>query len=205
MIGALPGLSVATVPSQTPESETSFQLLLRARAGDQDALERLCACYLPRLTRWAEGRMPRDARGALDTGDIVQEVLMQVLKRLPMFDPREPWSFPAYLRRALMNRLRDEARRARRHPAAGPLDSQAEALDPSPFDQLVGVEGRERYEAALERLRPHDQQAIVTRCEWNMSYEEIAALLGKTTVNATRVAIHRALVRLAKEMADVRR
>lgn len=205
------GSSVSTppppvpAPAPVPEGETSYQLLLRARTGDQDAVERLCAYYLPRLHRWAEGRMPKDARGAVDTGDVVQEVLIKCVQRIPQFDPQQPWSFPAYLRNSLMNRFRDEARRIKRHPPASPLDSGAEAPDPSPFDRLMSIEGRERYEQALARLRPIDQQAIVTRCEWGMEYRDIAALLGKTTVNATRVAIHRALVRLAKEMADGRR
>ena len=44
------------------DNETSFQLLLRARTGDPDAVELLCARYLPRLHRWARGRLPRGAR-----------------------------------------------------------------------------------------------------------------------------------------------
>jgi RNA polymerase sigma-70 factor (ECF subfamily) len=187
------------------ENETSFQLLVRARAGDQDALERLCAIYLPRLHRWARGRMPSGARGALDTGDIVQEVLMRALGRLALFEPRAEWSFQAYLRNALTHRLCDLARHAKRHPAPATLDSGSPADDQSPLEMLIGAEGVERYEAALHRLRLVDQRAIVARCEWDMSYTDIADLLGKPNVNATRVAIHRALVRLAKEMADDRR
>jgi len=62
-------------------------------------------------------------------------------------------------------------------------------------------EGVGRYGAALERLTPEEQRAIVARCEWGMSHEEVAQALGKPSANAARVAIHRALVRLAKEMA----
>ncbi len=188
-----------------PESETSFQLLVRARAGDRDALDGLCAIYLPRLHRWARGRLPPGARGALDTGDVVQEVLIKALGRLAIFEPRAEWSFQRYLRNALKHRLIDLARHAKRHPAPDALDSGSPAEDRSPLEMLIGAEGIERYEAALQRLRLSDQRAIVARCEWDMSYTEIAELLGKPNVNATRVAIHRALVRLAKEMADDRR
>jgi DNA-directed RNA polymerase specialized sigma24 family protein len=69
---------------------------------------------LPRLHRWARGRLPKAARGALDTGDIVQDVLVRALKQVPIFAPQHEWSFQAYLRQALMNRLRDEARRGQR-------------------------------------------------------------------------------------------
>ena len=79
--GRSPSETCAAV-SGPPESETSFQLLVRARAGDRDALDGLCAIYLPRLHRWARGRMPPGARGALDTGDVVQEVLIKALGRL---------------------------------------------------------------------------------------------------------------------------
>ncbi len=198
-------LSEPSAVSCPPENESSFQLLIRARAGDQDALERLCAIYLPRLHRWAKGRLPPGARGPLDTGDIVQEVLMRALARLTLFEPRAEWSFQAYLRNALTHRLCDLARYAKRHPAPSPLDTGSPADEKSPLEMLIGAEGIERYEAALQRLRPDDQRAIVARCEWDMSYAELTDLLGKPNVNATRVAIHRALVRLAKEMADDRR
>jgi RNA polymerase sigma-70 factor, ECF subfamily len=189
-----------------PESETSFQLLLRARAGDREALERLCAIYLPRLHRWARGRLPPGARGPLDTGDVVQEVLIKALARLSLFEPRAEWSFQKYLRNALKHRLIDLARHARRHPAPDALDSGSPDDDQrSPLEMLIGAEGIERYETALLRLKVSDQRAIVARCEWDMSYTEITELLGKPNVNATRVAIHRALVRLAQEMADDRR
>src|SRR3954454_14127061 len=105
------------------ENETSFQLLERARTGDPDALEDLCARYYPRLNRWARGRLPRAARGAVDTGDIVQEVLMRVVRRLSVFKPRDEGAFQGYLRQALTNRFRDEARKSKVHPAPGPLDS----------------------------------------------------------------------------------
>src|SRR6476660_4357334 len=56
---------------------SSFALLLRARQGDEVARNELCARYLPRLRRWAHGRLPSCARGHLDTEDIVQDTLMK--------------------------------------------------------------------------------------------------------------------------------
>ena len=216
MIGTLTGAGLpATVPVAGPvlrqplvdlsrrvnENETSFQLLLRARTGDPDAVELLCARYLPRLNRWARGRLPRGARSAMDTGDVVQEVLINVIRRLKMFEPRDEGTFQGYLRQALTNRFRDEARKINSHPVASPLDSAWPSLGPSPLEIAIGREGVERYEAALARLRPEDTRAIIARCEWGMNHDEIAAALGKPSANAARVAIHRALVRLAKEMA----
>ena len=84
---------------------------------------------------------------------------------------------------------------------AWPLDSAWASSGPSPLGIAIGREGVARYEAALEKLQPEDQRAIVARCEWGMSHEEVAQAIGKPSANAARVAIHRALVRLAKEMA----
>jgi RNA polymerase sigma-70 factor (ECF subfamily) len=148
--------------------------------------------------------MPRGARGAVDTGDIVQEVLIDVIKRIPVFEPRDEGAFQAYLRQALTNRFRDEARRVKARPAPGPIDSDWPGYGPSPLEEAIGVEGVERYEAALALLRADDQRAIIARCEWGMSHQEVAQVLGKSTTNAARVAVHRALIRLAKEMASGR-
>jgi RNA polymerase sigma-70 factor, ECF subfamily len=214
MIGTLTGAALPVTVSATGmvgrqahdssrrvnENETSFQLLLRARTGDPDAVELLCARYLPRLHRWARGRLPNSSRGAVDTGDIVQEVLISVIKRLKAFEPHNEGAFQGYLRQALTNRFRDEARKPN-HTAGSPIDSAWPSSGPSPLEIAIGREGVERYEAALEKLKPEDQRAIVARCEWGMSHEEVAQALGKPSANAARVAIHRALVRLAKEMA----
>ena len=200
-VGSVQRQSILNPSRRVTDNETSFQLLLRARDGDQDAVELLCARYLPRLNRWARGRLPRGARSAMDTGDVVQEVLISVLRRLKMFEPRDEGTFQGYLRQALTNRFRDEARKINSHPVASPLDSAWPSFGPSPLEIAIGREGVERYEAALERLRPDDRRAIIARCEWGMDHDEVAQALGKPSANAARVAIHRALVRLAKEMA----
>jgi RNA polymerase sigma-70 factor (ECF subfamily) len=206
----LAALEPATAPRRQPlydlspgvsDNETSFQLLLRARNGDSDAVDLLCARYLPRLHRWARGRLPRSARGAVDTGDVVQEVLIRVIKRIHVFSPRDEGAFQAYLRQALTNRFRDEARRANVHPLREAIENAWVWDGPSPLEQAIGNEGIERYEAALGRLREGDQRAIVARCEWGMSHQEVAEILGKNSASAARVAIHRALIRLATEMA----
>lgn len=105
----------------------------------------------------------------------------------------------AYLRQAVLNRLRDELRRKRREPV--PVDVSELELEASgsPLEQAIGRENVERYEAALARLRPEDREAIISRLEMDCSYEELAEALGKPTPGAARKAAQRALLRLAKE------
>jgi RNA polymerase sigma-70 factor, ECF subfamily len=68
------------------------------------------------------------------------------------------------------------------------------------LDMAIGEEAVERYEAALARLRPEEREAIVARVELDGSYQDVAVALGKPSVDAARMAVSRALLRLADEM-----
>jgi len=188
-------------PDTPPGGETSFALIGRARAGDKAALETLCVRYLPRLQRWAHGRLPIWARGGLDTHDLVQETLANVVGRLPSFKPRHEAAFQAYVRQALMNRVRDEVRRARRRLPEDALDPAKVAATPSPLEQAIGREALDRYESALQRLKPEERATIIARLEMGFSHAEIADALGKPSAAAEHMMVTRALVRLAREMA----
>jgi RNA polymerase sigma-70 factor (ECF subfamily) len=180
--------------------ETTFQLLERVRAGDQAALDALFARYLVPLRRWATGRLPRRARDAADTQDLVQETLLQTFKRIEAFEPRREGALQAYLRQALMNRIRDELRRYQRRGPAGALDSQMPDDGPSPLEHAIGQQATAEYEQALARLRPEDREAVIARVEMGCSYEDLAQALGKPTPDAARKTAQRALLRLAVEM-----
>jgi RNA polymerase sigma factor (sigma-70 family) len=186
---------------KTP-AESSVDLLERARAGDQSALNTLMARHLPRLRRWASGRLPRWARDIADTQDLVQETLLQTFKRIERFEPRGDGALQAYLRQGVLNRIRDEFRRAGRRPANEALDSQKPDAAASPLEEAIGRQAVERYETALQRLRAEDREAIVGRIELGFTHDQLATLLGKPSANAARMAVERALVRLAAEMRD---
>jgi RNA polymerase sigma-70 factor (ECF subfamily) len=183
---------------------TSMELLARAKDGDELALNDLCARYQPRLQRWAHGRLPAYARGALDTYDIVQDTLVKAVRGLNSFEPRHSGSFQGFLHTTLRNCICDQVRSARRRPTVM-LDTDRAADDPTPFELAVGHETADRYEAALERLKPADREAIVARIELGLPYAEVAAALRKPSIAAAHVAVSRALVKLAKEMSRGRR
>jgi RNA polymerase sigma-70 factor (ECF subfamily) len=179
--------------------ESSVDLLERAQAGDQHALDQLVARYLSRLERWASGRLPRWARDIADTQDVVQDALIQTFKRIDRFEYRGDGALLAYLRQAVMNRIRDELRRAGRRPAPSPLESHVPDSGVSPLDAVIGVEAVQRYERALARLRREDREAVVAR-EMGCTNAEIANMLRKPSANAARMTVERALLRLADEM-----
>ncbi len=182
--------------------DSTLTLLTRARSGDQDALSDLFARYLPLLRRWARGRLPRWARDVTDTQDLVQITLLQTFTKMDGFEHRGEGAFQAYLRQALMNRIRDELRRAGRRPAPAPLDEEAADPGLSPLEAAIGAEAVERYDAALERLTAAERELIVARVELGLTYAEVAAATGKPSPNAARMAVVRALMRLAEEIRD---
>ena len=178
----------------------SMELIARARSGDEDALNDLCARYLPRLQKWAHGRLPAWARGATDTHDLVQDTMAHVVRRLGAFEPRHDGAFQGYLRQALLNRVRDQLRWAQRRPT-DPLATDRPSDSPSPLEEAMGSEALARYRAALQRLKPADREAIVARIELGLAYTDVARALRKPSVAAAHVAVSRALVKLAREMA----
>ena len=191
------------VPDNGPDALTSVELLARAQAGDEIALNDLCARYGPRLQRWAHGRLPAYARGALDTQDIVQETLIRAVQRLDSFVPRHDGAVGAFLRRTRMNLVLDQIRSAQRRPT-DLIDSAHPDAGPSPFDEAVGTETRERYERALDSLNDPYRAAIILRIELRLPYPEVARELGQT-VETAYVTVSRALVKLAEEMARDKR
>jgi len=182
----------------------SEDLFRRAREGDGGALDQLFARYLPRLRRWAHGRVPLWARNSVDTGDLVQETALRAYANLPHFEPHHnKGALFGYLRRALINRIHDQFRHASRHPAPSELDENS--LDPgsSPLESAIDEEDRRRYDAAVQRLRPSDRAAIIGRVELGYSYEQLALILEKPTPEAARLAVRRALLRLKEEVDAV--
>ena len=207
MSDGAPNRAAGPAPSTTDSlsATSSFDLVLRANRGEAQALDALLARYLPRLQRWAHGRLPAAARSALQTQDLVQDTLMHVIQRLPSFNPRHEGAFQGYVRTTLWNRIRDLARHHSRTGARVPLEADVPADDWSPLDLAVGRETLDRYEAALERLRPDDKALIVARIEMGLPYPEMAAMFEKPSVAAVHMAVSRALVKLAEEMAHERK
>lgn len=178
----------------------SLVLLERLQRGEFAAREELVRRYWPRLAAWARGRLPQRARDLYDTTDLVQEAFAAALPRLKEFQPEHEGALLAYLRVAVIHRIANLANaRARRGQRIDP-DSEIEDRQPSPLERVIGRDSIERYERALERLKPGDRHAIQVRVELDLPYEEIARELGSGTITAARMRVSRALYRLAVEM-----
>jgi RNA polymerase sigma factor (sigma-70 family) len=176
-------------------------LLQSARNGDERALDLLLERYRRRLLRWAHGRLPGSARDRDDTVDLVQEVLVQFQARMADFQSEHAGALLCYLRTALLNAIRSRIRHAQvreRHEDRLPRP----VTGPSPLEELLGADALERYERALNRLQPMDRELLLGHVELGLSHAELAELTGKANANAARVALQRALFRLAQAMDE---
>ena len=121
----------------SPNPETSTQLLERLKAGDEEARGQLIGRYFRPLCRWAHGRLPARARSMSETQDLVQDAILRVLRHLETFEPERPGALHAYLRKAVLNRILDELRAARRGPAGVELDDSLPSIQPSPCEMAA--------------------------------------------------------------------
>jgi RNA polymerase sigma factor (sigma-70 family) len=134
-----------------------------------------------------------------DTSDLVQETLLQTLRGLEGIEVRGPGGFQAYVRQAVLNRIRDQIRWSRRRPG-GEVPEGLEDRTPSPLESAVGIELLERYERALATLKDAERELLHLRIELDFDYAEIMAMTGHPSPDAVRVAVRRALARLAEAM-----
>jgi RNA polymerase sigma factor (sigma-70 family) len=135
-------------------------------------------------------------RGSLDTADLVQETVLHVLRRLDTFDVRHVGAMQAYLRRSVINRIRDEVRKVARTPEAVELPEDVPSAADSPLERAIEEETYRRYRAALMTLRPRDRELIIARVELHWSPDRIAEHFGFASLDTARRVVGRALRRL---------
>ncbi|MBL8134324.1 MAG: sigma-70 family RNA polymerase sigma factor [Anaerolineae bacterium] len=164
-------------------SETDAQLVILAQDGDSDAFEALHARLLPGLRRFAY-RLVGDA---LEAEDITQEALLTLYLHLSHIDP--PEHVRAYVYRIVRNRCYDSLRRDGRRGAlsldqdedAGGVrisfelpDSRATPPEEAAHWLLLGLEVREM----IDTLPENQQQTLMLFAESELTYQEIAEVLG---------------------------
>jgi RNA polymerase sigma-70 factor, ECF subfamily len=174
-------------------------------AARRGAVEQLFVSLLPFLQRWARGRLPPYARRRMDSSDLVQDAMVQALRRAGELDQLSAKSLRLYLQTCILNRIRDEIRRASRGEVRnGPLPATTDGR-PDPLDDAIESEERRRYREALLRLANEDRVLLVGRIELGLSYDDLALVTRRPTAEATRAAARRAALRLARTMGGEER
>lgn len=184
-------ISIAKTPTM---SETAV-LLSRIKAGDDAAKNELAAHCYPLLLKWAHGRIPYTDVSLLETRDLVQETFIRGMKKVDQIHVKKPGAFLAYLRTIFINCVRDVARRSKgKENINGYHNSQTRFTDAINLDEFIA------YEKALNQLPESDQEAVILRIEFGLSYHEIAEATDKPSADAARMQVKRALVKLADHM-----
>jgi RNA polymerase sigma-70 factor (ECF subfamily) len=162
-------------------------LMLASLEGDARAYRELLQTVSGRLRAYYRKRLGSDF---MDIEDLVQETLIAIHTRRASFDRSQPFTAWAYA--MARYKLIDHLRRARVRTSI-PVDDCDELFAVDETAQAAASHDVERLLAGVPK--PVGEAIRLTRLE-GLSIEEAAARTGKSPT-ATKVAIHRALMRLS--------
>ena len=170
-----------------------------AAQGDRNALAQVLQTIRPLVVRYCRARVGAAERGNLSADDVAQEVCLAVMTALPRYqDQGRP--FMAFVYGIAAHKVADAHRNAARNKS----DPVAEVPDvvsseDGPEDRALSSETSRQMNALLETLPEKHREILVLRLVVGLSAEETAAAVG-STAGAVRVAQHRALAKLKKEV-----
>jgi RNA polymerase sigma-70 factor (ECF subfamily) len=201
-------------------SAESVDLIERARAGDQEALNALFARHRDRLRRMVEMRLDTRLQARLDASDVVQEAFLEVVERLEEYlrDPKLPLFLWLRLvvgerllklhRTHLGTQMRDAGREVSLFRGALPAASSAALAaqllgkHTSPTQAVVRAERILRLQEALNTLDPVDREILSLRHFEDLTAAEAARALG-IEESAAAKRYFRALKRLKEILATM--
>lgn len=194
-----------------------IQLLAAAQSGDAAARERFFAAVYEPVLAIVRGRLGGGLRRYHESGDVVQEALLQALRSLPAAGFADREHLLAWLAALVENRLRDLAKfhgaqkrelgRERREASIDPdglgLLEQGAGAAPGagPASQAAAGEERDRLEAALRGLDPKRARAIELRGR-GLPWADVARELELPSEGAARMLHARALIELGRALGQ---
>jgi RNA polymerase sigma-70 factor (ECF subfamily) len=144
-------------------------LVLRCQAGDEAGFAELVEHYQPRL-RYFLRKMLGEVHAAEDA---LQEVWLDVFRAVSRLV--DVGAFRAWLYRIARDRALRELRK--RRPPYQPLE-QVDLVDGGMEEAQFAAADVERIHAALDELAPEPREVLVLRYVEDMTYEEIARVVG---------------------------
>jgi RNA polymerase sigma-70 factor, ECF subfamily len=155
-------------------------VLIAARDSAPWALERMFTTLAPVVTGYLR------VQGSTEPEDLTSEVFLAVLRNLGTFHGDEA-GFRSWLFTIAHRRLLDEHRRRARRPPPEHLDDTQDVVAPelTAADDVEDAVGRslgaERVRALCERLVPGQRDVLLLRLLGDLSVDQVAATLGKST------------------------
>jgi RNA polymerase sigma-70 factor (ECF subfamily) len=185
-----------------PQEEETLELLGRIRAGEADGWRELYERYHDPMLFWIRAHLGAGLRRHLQSEDVLQSAAMAWFRDLERFEYRGKGSLHAFLRRLILNKIRDRA-----DFFAAQKRGEPETLDESRLPAegaAVAYRDAATYEALEEALAalPEDlRQVVLLHKVDGLPTKEIAAQLGKSD-DAVRKTYSRAIARLALRMGS---
>ena len=191
-------------------NETSLSLLARVcETADSDSWNRLVELYAPLMRGWLQSY---EVTGA-DADDLVQDVLVVVSQELPKFKhSQQTGAFRNWLRKILVNRLRDYWRARDHRPTATGGSSMLQQLnqledETSELSRIWNEQhDREVIAKLIELVRPKFQaktwEAFHRQMFGVQRPDQVAAELGMP-LGSVYMARHRVLNALRREAAGL--
>jgi RNA polymerase sigma-70 factor (ECF subfamily) len=181
-----------------PPVDPDVELMLRVKRGGQAAH----AAFATLVERWQQPVISfvyRSLPDEMEAEDLAQAVFVQVWRTAERYQPSA--KFSTFLFTVARNLCLNEIRRRTRHPAdsldephpddeAHPYRQLEDRRELSAADATQRAEIFHKVDAALAELPEKQRTAILLCREGELSYEEIAEVLG-TSIPATKSLIHR--------------
>ncbi len=199
-------------------SDSTGQLLTKAQAGDQEAVNQLLARHRDRLRRMLRVRMEPALSTRLDESDVLQESLAEAARKLPEYFRRRPVPFYPWLRSIAWEKFVDlrrshlaQKRSVTREVAkvtdlpdhsAVELASCLIASGTSPSLRIMKQEMQQRVRASLDSLPADDRELLTLKYLERLPTREIAAVIGASE-KAVRARHRRALQQLRLLLDDL--
>jgi RNA polymerase sigma-70 factor (ECF subfamily) len=196
-------------------SDSTRELLMAWHQGDQTAFAALVREHGPWIEQLVHRRLGAQLRQRVDTQDIVQSTLIEVLRDGPRFVVASREHLRGLLARMVENALRVHADHAQaekrdvRREVKPPPGESVLFLDArpgggaTPSQAAAAAEERAWVRLAIEMLDPDDRAVVLWREYQGLSFAEIAARLDLAE-DAARMRFHRALPRLARKLEQLR-
>lgn len=181
-------------------------LIESLRSGSEQAYEELLARFQQPVYTLAVRLLNNPA----EASDVVQEVFLKVFRSIGHF--RGDSSLKTWIYRITVNEAHNTRRWFFRHRSREvDLDLENEEnrdwketiadSGPSPFEVMLDREQAGIIESALERINPVFREAVVLRDITDLSYEEIAAVLG-VSLGTVKSRILRGREALREQLAE---
>jgi len=191
---------IVATREQLPVKESiDSRTIAACQQGDHAALRLLFEEYKDRVYSIAIYSMSGDEMAA---ADVTQQVFLKLMTRIGQF--RGDSEFTTWLYRLVINTCRDEQRKQRRFVSLADGFLQTQASGDSPRARYARKELSGRVQAAIAQLKPKLRWPILLKYVDEMSYEEIAEVLGcsKGTVASRLNRAHKALGRRLGHLKD---